>query len=120
MTGEFSDGRPLSCCYGFHHNAPEVTVPHLWLFPRHRCGSRTRPPSRFLLIAPPLEGLDRPGTVSLDFNRAYLPPCAFTDEFNCPLPPSHHRFDVDVPAGETWAEFSDAAPPGAAARVEFP
>jgi len=91
----------------------------LLVFADRTTGSSTRPPSRFLLIAPPLKGVDRPGTVSLDFNRAYLPPCAFSDEFNCPLPPSHHRFDVDVLAGETWAEFSDAAPP-AVAPAEFP
>jgi uncharacterized protein (DUF1684 family) len=46
--------------------------------------------------------------VQLDFNRAYLPPCAFSDEFNCPLPPGDHRFDAEVTAGETWPEFVSA------------
>jgi uncharacterized protein (DUF1684 family) len=77
----------------------------LLVFADGTTGKGSRPPSRFLLITPPPEGLDHSGTVQLDFNRAFLPPCAFSDEFNCPLPPSHHRFDEDVTAGETWPEF---------------
>ena len=92
----------------------------LLVFADRTTGTSTKPPSRFLLIAPPVEGLDHPGTVRLDFNRAYLPPCAFSDEFNCPLPPSHHRFDVVVAAGETWSELIDVPPPGATTPVEFP
>jgi uncharacterized protein (DUF1684 family) len=60
----------------------------LLVFADATTGTGTRPPSRLLRIALPLEGLDYPGTVGLDFNRAFLPPCAFSDEFNCPLPPS--------------------------------
>ncbi len=31
------------------------------------------------------------GTVTLDFNRAYNPPCAYTDYATCPLPPPENR-----------------------------
>lgn len=31
------------------------------------------------------------GTVTLDFNRAYSPPCAYTDFATCPLPPPENR-----------------------------
>lgn len=75
----------------------------LLVFADRTTGTGTRPPGRFLLIAPPAHGMARPGQVSLDFNRAYLPPCAFSNEFNCPLPPGPHRLDVAVTAGETWA-----------------
>jgi uncharacterized protein (DUF1684 family) len=77
----------------------------LLVFADATTGKGTRPPSRFLRIEPPPGGLDRPGPVRLDFNRAYLPPCAFSDEFNCPLPPSRHCLDVGVTAGETWPQF---------------
>lgn len=38
--------------------------------------------------------------VELDFNRAYNPPCAFTDFATCPLPPRGNRLAARVEAGE--------------------
>jgi uncharacterized protein len=63
-------------------------------------GTQSKPPGRFLRVARPKGGARG---VEIDFNRAYLPPCAFSDEFNCPLPPPAHRLAVAVTAGETWA-----------------
>lgn len=40
------------------------------------------------------------GTVVLDFNRAYNPPCAFTSFATCPLPPPENRLDLAIEAGE--------------------
>ena len=40
------------------------------------------------------------GPIEVDFNRAYLPPCAFTDFYVCPLPPAQNRLPVAVHAGE--------------------
>jgi hypothetical protein len=40
------------------------------------------------------------GTVDLDFNRAYNPPCAFTAFATCPLPPSQNHLAVRIEAGE--------------------
>lgn len=40
------------------------------------------------------------GQVTIDFNRAYLPPCAFSPEYVCPLPLPGNRWDVPVRAGE--------------------
>jgi uncharacterized protein (DUF1684 family) len=51
---------------------------------------------RFVYSALP----DKDGVVILDFNRAYSPPCAFTDFATCPLPPSRNRLDVAIEAGE--------------------
>lgn len=44
--------------------------------------------------------LPRDGRVVLDFNRAYNPPCAFTEYSTCPLPPPENRLDVRIEAGE--------------------
>jgi hypothetical protein len=41
--------------------------------------------------------------VELDFNRAYLPPCAFTPYATCPIPPAANRLPFPVRAGETRA-----------------
>ena len=58
-------------------------------------GVSTYSVGRFLFVAP---GAD--GTVTLDFNYAVLPPCAFSYAFNCPLPPKQNRFAVAIEAGE--------------------
>ncbi len=51
---------------------------------------------RYLDTAAP----DAQGRVMLNFNRAYNPPCAFTDFATCPLPPPDNRLDLAVTAGE--------------------
>jgi uncharacterized protein len=50
---------------------------------------------RFLFVAPNADG-----SITLDFNRAVLPPCAFSYNFNCPLPPKQNRFGISIEAGE--------------------
>ncbi|MFH8386470.1 DUF1684 domain-containing protein [Kitasatospora sp. NPDC018058] len=51
---------------------------------------------RFITLPAP----DDQGRTVLDFNRAYLPPCAFADHFICPFPPPGNRLDFAVEAGE--------------------
>jgi uncharacterized protein len=55
---------------------------------------------RFLYAQYPSNGLDKPGTVELDFNRTQNPPCAYTAYATCPLPPPQNRLDIAIPAGE--------------------
>jgi hypothetical protein len=57
-------------------------------------GAETYAASRFLIGAP--DG-DR---ITLDFNRAFNPPCAFTDFAICPLPPPQNRLPFAIRAGE--------------------
>jgi len=44
--------------------------------------------------------LPEKGTVDLDFNRAYNPPCAFTEFATCPLPVKGNQLPVRILAGE--------------------
>lgn len=44
--------------------------------------------------------LPKDGYVDLDFNRAYNPPCAFTDFATCPLPTKDNQLAVAIRAGE--------------------
>ncbi|QJC50301.1 DUF1684 domain-containing protein [Paenibacillus albicereus] len=60
-------------------------------------GPETYGPGRMLLVAGPLEDGQQ---VKLDFNRAFLPPCAFSPAFNCPLPPRANRLPLEIRAGE--------------------
>ena len=63
-------------------------------------GKETYGAARFLYAALPEGGIDKPGKVVLDFNKAYNPPCAFTPFATCPLAPPENRLDVAVTAGE--------------------
>lgn len=40
------------------------------------------------------------GTTIIDFNKAYNPPCVFTDFAACPLPPEQNKLPIAVTAGE--------------------
>ncbi len=62
-------------------------------------GDTTYRPSRFLY----LEKKPEPNkTFMLDFNRAYNPPCAFSEFTTCPLPPKQNILRVRVDAGEKY------------------
>ncbi|HKR75280.1 MAG TPA: DUF1684 domain-containing protein [Rhodanobacter sp.] len=63
-------------------------------------GRETYGAARFLYAALPAGGIDKPGKVVLDFNKAYNPPCAFTPFATCPLAPPENRLDLAVTAGE--------------------
>lgn len=58
--------------------------------------AETYPSGRFLAVKRP----DANGKTEIDFNKAYNPPCAFTDFATCPLPPPQNRLPVSIPAGE--------------------
>lgn len=78
---------------------PVVEVPgdaqYFVVFADRTSGKETYGAARFLYIDPP-----RAGTVVLDFNRAYNPPCAFTRFATCPLAPPENRLDLRITAGE--------------------
>ena len=38
--------------------------------------------------------------ITLDFNRAYNPYCAYNNAYSCPVPPAENRLQVAIPAGE--------------------
>ncbi|MBB2947156.1 hypothetical protein FB565_006924 [Actinoplanes lutulentus] len=63
-------------------------------------GGETYGAGRFLFV-------DRePGqtNVVLDFNRAFVPPCGFSEHYNCPMPPPQNRLHLPVRAGEKLAK----------------
>ncbi len=58
-------------------------------------GDSTYGAGRFLYADKPVNG-----ETTLDFNKAYNPPCAFTDFATCPLPPPSNHLKVKIEAGE--------------------
>jgi uncharacterized protein (DUF1684 family) len=66
-----------------------------FIFRDSTAGKETYPAGRFLYSS-----LPRDGTVVLDFNKAYNPPCAFTHFATCPLPPKGNKLELRIAAGE--------------------
>lgn len=56
---------------------------------------------RFLIVQwAPGANSEIGGEVILDFNQAFIPPCGFSDAYNCPLPPAQNRINTLIQAGE--------------------
>jgi uncharacterized protein len=74
----------------------EGSTDYFLIFKDETSGKTTYPAGRYLYAKP--AGAD--GKVIVDFNRAYNPPCAFSDYATCPLPPAQNRLAVALEAGE--------------------
>jgi hypothetical protein len=66
-------------------------------------GKETYGAGRYLYVDPP----DKNGRVVIDFNKAYSPPCAFTDFATCPLPPKQNILPFPIDAGEKYKPRKD-------------
>lgn len=66
------------------------------LFGDATSGLETYPAGRFMYVPKP----DANHQTVLDFNKAFNPPCAFTDFATCPLPPRQNILDLEIKAGE--------------------
>ena len=74
---------------------------HLFLvFGDETSGLETYGGGRFLALDAPGED----GNYTIDFNRAYNPPCAFTAFATCPLPPKENILPIPITAGEKNVE----------------
>lgn len=58
-------------------------------------GKETYGAGRYLDIEP-----NEDGTLTVDFNLAYNPYCAYSDGYSCPLPPVENWLSVPIEAGE--------------------
>jgi uncharacterized protein len=62
-------------------------------------GNGSYPAGRFLVVNRPAKGSNK---TTVDFNRAYNPPCAFSAYTSCPLPPEQNQLKVKISAGEKY------------------
>ena len=60
-------------------------------------GRATYGGGRYLDLPVPADGAEE---ITLDFNAAYNPFCAYNPEYSCPLPPAENRMSVAIEAGE--------------------
>lgn len=69
----------------------------LWfIFADRTSGHGTYGAGRYLYS----DGMPANGKLTVDFNKAYNPPCAFNPYSTCPIPPQSNRLDLFVSAGE--------------------
>jgi uncharacterized protein (DUF1684 family) len=79
----------------------------LWfIFRDLTSGTATYPAARFLYAE-----LPKNGEVTLDFNKAENPPCAFNPYTTCPLPPPENRLRARIEAGEMTYKTSQGLRP---------
>lgn len=60
-------------------------------------GSITYPGGRYMDIS---ANDIKDGSLTVDFNKAYNPYCAYSDGYQCPVPPKENKLAVSVEAGE--------------------
>jgi uncharacterized protein (DUF1684 family) len=74
----------------------------LWfIFKDATSGKETYPSARFLYADAPKDG-----SVVVDFNKAYNPPCAFNPYTTCPMPTKENRLKMRIEAGEKYKKHS--------------
>lgn len=74
------------------------------VFADETSGRESYAPGRFLRFDPPANDS---GELVLDFNRAFIPPCGFSDFYSCPIPPAQNRISAPVRAGEQRVLWRD-------------
>jgi uncharacterized protein (DUF1684 family) len=85
------EGRP------YRLDALEAMPGHLSLIFRDgTSGHETYGGGRFLVSG----AVEPDGSVEVDFNLAYNPPCVFSPFATCPLPPQHNTLPLRIEAGE--------------------
>jgi uncharacterized protein len=73
-------------------------------------GTDSYGPGRYVTLE-----LNESDVYELDFNRAFNPYCAYTDEYECGFPPAQNDLPVPIRAGEkVWAADRNPATPSTA------
>ena len=79
-------------------------------------GDESYGPGRYLTLE-----LNETDVYELDFNRAFNPYCAYTDDFECSFPPPENDLPVPIRAGErVWAAERNPRTPSSALLARRP
>ncbi len=76
----------------------ETTGNRLWFIFRDQTSGKTTYGAGRFVYAP----IQSDGLIDLDFNKAYHPPCAFTEFAMCPFPPRENILPIPISAGEQF------------------
>jgi uncharacterized protein len=92
------DGTSLSL--GVYHAGEGVGTSVFVPFRDRTSGGESYGPGRYLTLE-----LNESDEYDVDFNRAFNPYCAYTDDYECGFPPAENDLPVAIRAGEkAWAE----------------
>ena len=86
------DGKP----YSLHPTSANDTELFV-IFGDETSGTETYGGGRFLRVPRPSDG----DVTTIDFNRAYNPPCAYSPFTTCPLAPKENTLPIRIDGGET-------------------
>ncbi|SDK97514.1 DUF1684 domain-containing protein [Natronorubrum texcoconense] len=64
-------------------------------------GQQSYDGGRYMELSPDRE-LASEDELVVDFNLAYTPFCAYSETFDCPLPPEENWLEITIPAGERF------------------
>ena len=81
--------------YRLEPTIEEGETEYFFVFGDKTNGKETYGAGRFLYAGPPVNGM-----ITLDFNKAYNPPCAFSGFATCHVPFKQNRLPVRIEAGE--------------------
>ena len=87
----------------YHLNAFDDDGVLLLVFADPTNGKTTYGSGRFLFV----DRIPETSRVVIDFNRAFVPPCGFSNQYNCPLPPQQNRISTAIEAGERNPIFTN-------------
>lgn len=91
------EGKPLTL--GVYHAGEGVGTSVFVPFRDRTSGEDSYGPGRYLTLE-----LNEQDEYEVDFNRAFNPYCAYSDDYECGFPPAENDLSVPIPAGEkAWA-----------------
>ncbi len=102
------EGRTVSL--GVYHAGEGVGTSVFVPFRDRTSGDESYGPGRYLTLE-----LNESDEYDVDFNRAFNPYCAYTDEYECGFPPAENDLPVEIRAGEkAWAADRNPRTPSSA------
>ena len=72
------------------------------MFTDETSGKETYPAGRYIYVDAPRSEGKSSGTITVDFNKAFSPPCNYSPAFTCPFPGKRNRLPLAIRAGQKW------------------
>ncbi|MHC3436532.1 DUF1684 domain-containing protein [Natrialbaceae archaeon A-gly3] len=101
LEREDDDLEDVTCELHAYQQQPGGEEPLFIPFRDKTTGQQTYQGGRYMELETD-DDLETGDEIVLDLNLAYSPFCAYTETFDCPLPPEENWLEVVIPAGERF------------------